>query len=236
VTQLIQGLILESKALRVGSFTQQSRERIRRLGGAHGKAFHVQEGQERLDDPAAMRAHQVADHDVRRAAPEQKQARRLGVFLPLAALVLSCAAHEQRESPKSVTIPSYESAPAPSSNSALPKRTDLPSPPVEGDPFRYYVGKWSGLVNGHLNTDMEVLEDGRYRVTLSPAGQRTQCEIAGHLRVTELTIAMDIETSSCPAEQPGTTLERTIGSKSDDEFSVQSDDGRIFIRYVRKAR
>ena len=136
------------------------------------------------------------------------------------------------EPPKTVVIPaSTESA---GREEAPPPRVGAPAPPDTGDPYAYYVGHWDGAVNGKLSTELVVNDGGTFHIRLPIQKHRPACDLFGRLRIADKRVYFDIENSTCEAENPGTTLEREVLSRSDDLWVVQSDDGRMIIRYTRR--
>jgi len=137
------------------------------------------------------------------------------------------------DSPAVIRIPS--AADEPRADDAPPPRAEpLPGPPGE-DPYLYYVGKWDGVVNDKLNTQLTVTEGGTFHVHLPPHAHRPICDLWGKLRVSSNAIYLDIEHSTCQAESVGTTLERIIVSKTSKELVVRNADSSMVVRYTRRA-
>ena len=132
-----------------------------------------------------------------------------------------------------IRIPAYAESAPPAASDAPPPRAE-PLPPPAEDPFPYFVGKWDGKANGKLQTALTVESDGAFRVSLEPTPQRGACDIDGHLRVGERVIYMDVAHSSCGAEASGSTLERFVTQKTEQEFTVRSGDGAMTVRYTRR--
>lgn len=116
-----------------------------------------------------------------------------------------------------------------------PARAEPLPAPVE-DPYRYYVGDWSGRVNDKLTTELAVTEGGTFHIHLPAHAHRPACDLWGRLRVSAERIHFDIQHSTCVAEVSGTTLERVILSKAPDELVVRSDDSTMMVRYTRKRK
>lgn len=102
------------------------------------------------------------------------------------------------------------------------------------DPYRYFVGNWEGLVNDKLSTRLTVSDDGRFHIHLPVHQHRPVCDLWGKLRVSEKVVYFDIDHSSCEAESVGTTLERHVVQKSEDELVVRAADSKMVVRYTRK--
>ena len=115
----------------------------------------------------------------------------------------------------------------------LPAR-DAPLPPPERDPFDDYVGRWSGLVNGSVDTELVVERSGWFSVRAPATSWRGPCDLSGRFRAGRDVVWMDVEKSSCSVVDVGTTLERPVLSKTEGEFTVQSPDGSLTIRYTRQ--
>jgi hypothetical protein len=147
--------------------------------------------------------------------------------------VLLCAgcASGHADRPETVVIPA--STERVGHDDAPPPRVDTPDPPNTGDPYAYFVGHWEGAVNGKLSTELTVNDGGTFHIRLPIQKHRPACDLFGRLRITDKRVYFDIENSTCEAENPGTTLEREVVSKSDDAWVVQSDDGRMVIHYTR---
>ena len=119
-------------------------------------------------------------------------------------------------------------------DSEPPPTRDAPLPAPRRDPFDDYVGRWNGLVNGSVDTELLVEPSGRFLVRAPATAWRGACDLSGRFRAGEDVVWMDIEKSSCSVVDVGTTLERPVLSKTEHEFTVQSPDGSLTIRYTRR--
>jgi hypothetical protein len=154
-----------------------------------------------------------------------------GVFV---LLLTACAAGSGAgpdAPPREIVIPSGT---ADSVAEAPPGRGDPVETVERADPYRYFVGVWDGVVNDKLTTRLEVSEDGRFRIHLPAHQHRPMCDLWGRLRVSERVVWFDIEHSNCAAENAGSTLERQIVTKTEDELVVRATDGRMLVRYTRR--
>lgn len=151
---------------------------------------------------------------------------------PVALLAAACGA--PRAEPSAAPVVQVPPADGdPEGAAALPER-EAPAPEPEPDPFRAYVGTWDGLVNGSVATELEIEASGRFQVRASATPSRSACELTGRFRAADEVIWLDVERSSCSVVAPGETLERSVLSRSDDRFTVQSPDGMLVIRYTRR--
>lgn len=139
----------------------------------------------------------------------------------------------QGEPPPVVAIP--QPAAEPRDDAAPPARAE-PLPPPAEDPYLYFVGHWDGVVNEKLSTELTVTEAGAFHIHLPPHAHRPICDLWGKLRVASNVVYFDIENSTCQAESAGTTLERTIVSKTSTELVVRSADHAMVVRYTRRRR
>lgn len=157
-----------------------------------------------------------------------------------AALLAACGGaqptpHEPEPEPgPDIEIPQAREPDPPEAEKPPARAEPLPAPAE--DPYRYYVGEWSGRVNDKLTTDLAVTEGGTFHIHLPRHAHRPACDLWGRLRVAAERIYFDIEHSTCTAEVSGTTLERVVMSKADDELVVRSDDSTMVVRYTRKRK
>ncbi|MCA9594416.1 MAG: hypothetical protein KC776_13925 [Myxococcales bacterium] len=103
------------------------------------------------------------------------------------------------------------------------------------DPLDYFVGSWSGRVNGTIDTLLEVSADGHYRVTSEDSSRQAGCELSGRFSVDGDTLHLQVAHSSCSVESIGSTLERTITSRNERNFVVVSPDRSLTVLYRRRA-
>lgn len=148
--------------------------------------------------------------------------------------VMLCAGCASGNSGRAETVVIPASTEHASQDEAPPPRVETPEAPNTGDPYAYYVGHWDGAVNGKLGTELTVNDGGTFHIRLPIQKHRPACDLFGRLRIADKRIYFDIEHSTCEAENPGTTLEREIVSKSDDVLVVRSDDGGMVVRYTRR--
>lgn len=121
-------------------------------------------------------------------------------------------------------------------------KSDAPPPPRgeptvgddRGDPYVYFVGDWDGVVNDKLKTQLTVSSDGRFHIHLPVHQHRPICDLWGKLRVSDRVIYFDIDQSTCEAERVGTTLERHLVNKSENEMVVRAEESKMVVRYTRK--
>jgi hypothetical protein len=146
-------------------------------------------------------------------------------------LVAGCAA-DRGAGRATIVIPAASESAA--HDVAPPPRAEAPAESDTSDPYTYFVGRWNGLVNGKLGTELTVNDGGAFHIRLPLQKHRPACDLFGKLRVSERRVYFDIEQSTCEAEHPGSTLEREIVTKSEDLLEVKSDDGRMTIRYTRQ--
>lgn len=153
-------------------------------------------------------------------------------LLLLALLASACAGASGQGSGGEIVIPAE---PEPERSDEAPPPRAEPMQTVErDDPYRYFVGKWEGLVNDKLTTQLTVTDDGRFHIHLPVHKHRPTCDLWGKLRVAEQVVYFDIDHSSCEAESVGSTLERHVVSKTDDVLVVRNEDSRMTVRYTRQ--
>lgn len=159
----------------------------------------------------------------------------------VAAMVLTsgCGGSAQLAAPVS-TVEVPDARPARAEPGEGREREVLPpraaeEPPPPSDPFDGFVGDWDGLVNQTVSTLLVIDRSGRFKVSATPTPQRTACELEGRFRAAADQIWMDVDKTSCTVIAVGSTLERRIVSQTDDEFTVESPDGTLLIRYTRRA-
>jgi hypothetical protein len=149
-------------------------------------------------------------------------------------LALACAPGAQRASgpPPVIEVPRADGTVAPSG--PMPPRAEpVPAPPR--DPLDDYVGIWDGSVNGTVSTELVIEHGGRFRVKAPATSWRPECDLSGRFRASDRVVWMDVERSSCSVVAVGSTLERAVLSKSERQFTVESEDGSLVIRYTRRA-
>jgi hypothetical protein len=115
-----------------------------------------------------------------------------------------------------------------------PRGEPAPAPPR--DPLSDYIGSWEGRVNDTISTELTVDGSGRFRVNAPATSWRAACDLSGRFRASERVVWMDVEKSSCSVVAVGSTLERSVLSKSEREFTVESEDGSLVIRYTRRGQ
>ncbi len=106
--------------------------------------------------------------------------------------------------------------------------------PVPVDPLDYFVGHWSGRVNGTIDTVLEVTADGRYRVRSDDSTRQTGCELSGRFDVDGDVLRLEVARSTCSVESIGSTLERRITLRKEGQFVVVSPDRSLTVRYTRR--
>jgi hypothetical protein len=152
----------------------------------------------------------------------------------IASLLGACGASRpalEAEATTVVVVPPAQASETASAGS-LPGR--VPQPPPAPDPFEYYVGAWEGLVNDTVQTELVVDANGRFLVRASATAWRPDCELSGRFRAAEETIWMDVERTTCSVLPQGTTLEREVLDKTDDQVTVRSPERDLTIRYSRR--
>lgn len=152
-------------------------------------------------------------------------------LVPLALLALSCAGAREPANGGEIVIPPER---AERTDEAPPPRAEPADAAPPGDPYRYFVGHWQGLVNDKLTTELTVTDDGRFHIHLPVHQHRPMCDLWGKLRVAEKVVYFDIDHSSCEAETVGSTLERHVVSRGDDELVVRAADSKMIVRYTRQ--
>lgn len=150
----------------------------------------------------------------------------------LCLLACACGSEVSREPKSVVDVPLL---PESSERADPPRRDDTPPPESEPDLLSYYVGTWDGLVNDSFPTELRVDSSGRFFINSKPHPKLPPCHLAGRLEARETTLGFVIEESSCKAEKPGSTLERTVTHKTKTEFKVNNEDSSLIIRYTRRA-
>lgn len=160
------------------------------------------------------------------------------VLLAAVLAVSGCGGSVARSEPAAavIEVPHAKGAAAESEDgksAPLPARGEK-QPTAPPDPFEDFVGVWDGLVNQTVSTQLEIKPSGRFRVSASPTAFRGACELEGRFRAGSERIWMDVEKTSCSVIPVGSTLERTIISRSDETFTVESPDGTLLIRYTRR--
>lgn len=132
--------------------------------------------------------------------------------------------------PAAVVVPEASATTKPD-DGELPEAERVP-PPV--DPLDYYIGRWSGLVNGAIETELTVDPNGRFLVTSQDTARQKACTLSGLWHAGEGLVRLTVERSSCSVESEGTTLERSVVSKSDREVVLASPDGTLVVQYRRR--
>jgi len=146
--------------------------------------------------------------------------------------LVGCASPAEQAPPPVILVPTEVHAEG--TEAAPPPRAE-PIPPPREDPYAYFVGRWQGVVNEKLTTELVVTEGGKFHVHLPPHPHRPVCDLWGRMRVSPEVVYLDVEQSTCEAESVGTTLERVIVSKTPEQLVVQSRDGSMVVRYTRRA-
>jgi hypothetical protein len=150
-------------------------------------------------------------------------------------LLVSCGATPARPESAATVVEVPEAAGSASPREVLPPRGE-PAPPPPPDPLSDYVGSWDGMVNETVSTELVIENNGRFRVSAPATSFRSECDLSGRFRASDSVVWMDVEKSSCSVVAVGSTLERAVLSKSDQQFTVKSDDGTLVIRYTRRGR
>lgn len=148
-------------------------------------------------------------------------------------LAIACSPGPERAAgpPAVVEVPRAEGALEP--GHALPPRAEPVAPPPP-DPLFAYIGIWDGRVNDTISTELVVERSGRFRVRAPATSWRSECDLSGRFRASDRVVWMDVEQSSCSVITVGSTLERSVLSKSERQFTVESEDGSLVIRYTRR--
>lgn len=100
--------------------------------------------------------------------------------------------------------------------------------------MQYYLGRWRGVVNGTLLTELQVLPEGQFVVRSQPHPKQRSCELNGRFRAEARKIFLDVAESTCSTQSIGTTLEREVIDRGADSFTVVSPSGDLQIEYSRQ--